>query len=501
MQKHISLRLFVVMISLVAAEGRSQDIVIKAENNGRITWEGTKLASTASVLWAASLTEPGRTNWHRLTNIVIRYPQMASDVPVFFRVVGIVETNLVAWYPLNTDAKDASGHGVDLANSGGISLPSDHINGCFRFAVGTYASQPDIDISQLPCSISFWTKFNYLQALGNTNGGAKVIHNWGLGGNGDKRRGAVVDYNDGQTLRMAMGDTPMPEIGAVSTGQWYHVVLVYQSSTNACAYLNGVMTCTATGTLGTASTTLYLGKDPGDWWGNFNGYLDDVRVYNRVVSSAEVQCLYSLGETNLVAWYPLNADAKDASGHGVDLANSGGISLPSDHINGCFRFAVGTYASQPDIDISQLPCSISFWTKFNYLQALGNTNGGAKVIHNWGLGGNGDKRRGAVVDYNDGQTLRMAMGDTPMPEIGAVSTGQWYHVVLVYQSSTNACAYLNGVMTCTATGTLGTASTTLYLGKDPGDWWGNFNGYLDDVRVYNRVVSSAEVRCLYSMGQ
>ena len=59
---------------------------------------------------------------------------------------------------------------------------------------------------------------------------------------------------------------------------------------------------------------------------NIRGRIDNVRIYNRSLSSNEVAQLYNIEstppagfETNgLVAYYPFNGNANDASGHGLN---------------------------------------------------------------------------------------------------------------------------------------------------------------------------------------
>ena len=83
-----------VIVALLAAglitTAWAQDIVVDSvAANGSLTFSGVKIGTTATVEWAASLTEPGRTNWHSLTNRFVTSNVMTSDVPMFFRVRGI----------------------------------------------------------------------------------------------------------------------------------------------------------------------------------------------------------------------------------------------------------------------------------------------------------------------------------------------------------------------------------------------------------------------------
>jgi hypothetical protein len=125
------------LLSGLLATATAQDIVIDSvSQNGSMSFEGARFGTTATVEWAASLTEAGRTNWHGLTNLVVTSDPMASDIPMFFRILGQPDTNmmngLVAYYPFNGNANDQSG----LANNAVVSGASfgldrfGHSNSC-----------------------------------------------------------------------------------------------------------------------------------------------------------------------------------------------------------------------------------------------------------------------------------------------------------------------------------------------------------------------------------
>ena len=76
------------------------------------------------------------------------------------------------------------------------------------------------------------------------------------------------------------------------------------------------------------------------------------------------------------------------------------------------------------------------------------------------------------------------IGDTK--SIGAVSTGQWYHVALVRNGNTFN-GYLDGV-----SGSSTTSSASIGANSTNGAFFGaqatsNFNGYLDDIRITKGV--------------
>jgi hypothetical protein len=78
---------------------------------------------------------------------------------------------------------------------------------------------------------------------------------------------------------------------AVNVDTWYHVVITWSSS-GAYMYLNGasVKTSAVTSKAEFAPSRISAGRYPGYY---FDGSLDDIRVYNRALSAAEVSALYN----------------------------------------------------------------------------------------------------------------------------------------------------------------------------------------------------------------
>jgi|688.fasta_scaffold102807_2 hypothetical protein len=83
----------------------------------------------------------------------------------------------------------------------------------------------------------------------------------------------------------------------------------------------------------------------------------------------------------------------------------------------------------------------------------------------------------------------------------SASTNQWIHAVLVYDGS-QVTGYKDGVATSPASWNLGTVSASdldIWVGVQKDDTTGRrFNGSVDDFRVYNRVLTPAEIRRLAS---
>ena len=82
-----------------------------------------------------------------------------------------------------------------------------------------------------------------------------------------------------------------------------------------------------------------------------------------------------------------------------------------------------------------------------------------------------------------------------------VNTGQRYHIVWVFNSSTNRTLYVNGELTATSATTAATFVTTneqIRVWRYVAIATNYFDGYIDDTRIYDKALSAAEIKTLYT---
>lgn len=98
----------------------------------------------------------------------------------------------------------------------------------------------------------------------------------------------------------------------VSLNSWQHVALVFTGSALQ-FYHNGTLSSSipANGTVSNPNVSMFIGKIPFQSFNfEFNGRVDDVALWNRALTAAEVNCLYEqaldTAMTGLVAYYPMN---------------------------------------------------------------------------------------------------------------------------------------------------------------------------------------------------
>ena len=195
----------------------------------------------------------------------------------------------------------------------------------------------------------------------------------------------------------------------------------------------------------------------------------------------------------LVAYYPFNGNANDASGNGNN-GTVNGATLIQDRFgvaNSAYNFnGTNNYIGFAGVPTSQVDnWTVSAWLKpssFNQVQSIAVALG-----YDDGYSGNG---------YSLGiylSQLHAVFGGTADLDGGFTFpvTNQWYQVVMLRNSGVTT-FYVNGVFTSGGNAATPYAPSSFRIGSENGLRY--FSGAIDDVRVYNRALSSNEVATLYA---
>jgi uncharacterized membrane protein YpjA len=463
-------------------------------------------------------------------SICTGFCQLPSYVPT---------TGLVAWYSFSGNTNDQSGNGHHLTNNGAV-LTADRCgipNSAYYFDGNTsYLSSIDtfFDNGWQNYTISLWFNtdtsynpynYNHSQTMFNTvpHYGSEISMSWG-GASGK------VDYFydshpsntnawDIFTNNSALSHT------VITTHTWTHVALVKQDTTYK-MYINGVLDNTFHNPTAAISylCQIYVGTISFYAMETFEGSLDDYGIWSRALSANEVWQLYNnncntnvpacIPFSGLVAWYPFNGNTQDETGNGHNLTNYGAV-LSTDrcgNANSAFAFdGDSTFMMSMDTFFNNgwQNYSISLWLNtdttsnsynHNHSQTMFNTSPhyGSELSMSWG--GASDK-----VDYFydshpsntnpwDIFTNNSALSNT------VINTHVWTHVALV-KSDTTYTLYINGVMDRVLHNPTVASSylCQVFIGTISGyNQLETFWGSLDDIGIWDRALSGAEVWQVYN---
>jgi hypothetical protein len=222
----------------------------------------------------------------------------------------IVPTNLlqglVAYYPFNGDANDASGNGNNGTMAGSAGLGVDRLGNSNQSLSlpGTAGTGSGVDVPSLsnmayrPVTYAAWFRLNDYPPL---TGNQAVMTLLGREQCGDAYEGAICLYSQASALTNAL----LYYTGATGnytltppTNQWCQIVLTIDTNGTVNWYFNatnvaGYGSAPAGQSLGFRIGASGSGGCGGTYRYVWNGRIDDVWIYNRVLSSNEVQQLYT----------------------------------------------------------------------------------------------------------------------------------------------------------------------------------------------------------------
>ncbi len=201
----------------------------------------------------------------------------------------------------------------------------------------------------------------------------------------------------------------------------------------------------------------------------------------------------------LIAYYPMNGNANDASGHGYHGVVHGAV-LTTDRFgnpNAAYRFdGVDDYISVANHDSLNFrrAISLNFWMKidqFSGHEAFLLSHGSWQ--HRWKVS--------LIPSRHLRWTVNTDQGIVDLDSENPLQGGIWYNVTCYYDGSGME-LYLNGELDnfTSCSGLIRQTSYDLTMGQMlPGNASYNFAGVLDEVRVYNYGLSVPEITTLYQM--
>lgn len=203
------------------------------------------------------------------------------------------------------------------------------------------------------------------------------------------------------------------------------------------------------------------------------------------------------GSDGLVAYYPLDADASDASGQGLDGLVMGDPVAITGAIGGAMEFDgegdMIEIAHDAVLDITG-PISLSLWIRPDAEEPEGQGTEAAPMCK---AGSTASPSWSWQVRYgwNSPQPY-MAFTFNTSPRAWAyvgqnLAQGEWHHIACSADGEMLT-AYLNGEATeSTPMGAITSSPTPVLIGSD--GWGSDWIGGIDEIRIYNRALSAGEV--------
>ncbi len=471
----------------------------------------------------------------------------------------IPSEGLVAWYPFNGNANDESGNGNN-GTVNGATLTTDR-NGNLNEAYHFNGSQQTILVanstslsSMSEMTFSCWV--NPESWFSNPTWGTLYFpivcksNTSSLGGLFSifLQPNSFYAYFDGYQTGSSTGSL---------LGTWVNLTVTVSPTYYMRFFIDGQLVSESQSSYvafpNNSNLDLVIGGDIPGQAEYAIGKIDNIAIYNRVLSASEIQQLYQdqtgqvqqpltcsitapvtsicEGETitlsmnttggagsssqlpanlqqGLVAYYPFNGNVQDQSAFHNDLTGMGhlfstdrnGVLNNSVYLsNDAYLFA----ANQVQLSEFDQGQTINFWFKIldfpsdgkeHFIISKGNGNGFYECffsdyndlnafIYRFGVASNNYHPQGTGVSFSN------------------IALNEWINFTLTTDLSAHR-LYINGefYMEQFLPSGIGTSTSGLYLGRNvlSNSSTGYFNGFIDDVAIYNRALSPSEIQQLYT---
>jgi hypothetical protein len=242
--------------------------------------------------------------------------------------------------------------------------------------------------------------------------------------------------------------------------------------------------------------------------------LNSSSLTNQTDENLTVYYYEGTGNKTIVNWYlndtsitllnvPFEADeisnVTDYANNAVGTVQGGTFNATGGYDSkGAFEFDGGTEAADQinfsDVNLNHLNYSIEVWAKFN-------DNTGQQPILSLNTPFTSDDLLIGVdnTDFNIGNITFAVYSASDWREASSTIlpvVGEWYHIVVIH-NDTNKSIYINGQWEGADANVATPAKTTLSIGKRKSSDI-NFNGTVDELKIYNHSLSAEQILALYN---
>lgn len=420
-----------------------------------------------------------------------------------------LDSGLVAFFPFNGNANDESGNNNN-GTVNGATLTQDRF-GRSGYAYSFNGANNFISVFDNPIlfsddlTLSWWYKVSEYS-------GTRVVLGWVEGGYRYQQffDGNSLAYLNGYNVT-SPGTYFNPTYNVTAVNEWQHVLVTYkklsESSSTTALYFNGELKQTDNHTLAMAYQSgfnFYIGKTHDGAY--FNGEIDDIRIYNRVLNNDEVIELYNDSTTyvppliGLVAFYQFNANTQDSSGNFNDGINHNGVYEKDRYGNddaSMFFNGVDSYIEGINPG-NNLPVGNSPRTFCAWVNNLEYNQWGSNIFHYGTAQAAPTNFHFLITDVlglGNGYGYSVVYGTT------ILNDSTWHFVTGVYEGGTERITklYVDGQL-----------DTSGVITSEPNTVLGNnwkigqfiasgipFKGNIDELRVYNIALSTQQIWDMY----
>lgn len=425
------------------------------------------------------------------------------------------------------DTKDSGRYNLSGVDNALTLVAGCKVGSCYKFNNATSYINLTTSAGPLNLSYSNFTISAWIYWTGSTTRGA-IVDKLSTTINSPAYR-LFMETNDSASFYLQSNTSGHYVLGwsnvTVQKGVWTSIIWVVNRNGTSDGYLNGSLVFSMPSS--SANTKWFEpigGNDPayigrgnltstGTSVKTFAGSIDEVNIWNRTLSSSEVSALYSaqnsgtftntlsnvtlalrsksyaFNDSGLVSWWDLGDSSDNETVTNVSLGLSGNnnnlsfFNAVTVNANGIIGKAVNVsagYCVSASAISTTSSYSVALWFNPSIAPSGVNQLFSVNSAHNLSIYPSG------LLNYTDGAS-------SVSTTASSLSFGTWHHLV-VEGNSTGVLLFLDGSQNASNAVAASAVVNTVTLGAASN----GFNGLVDDVKVWNRSLSVAEVTALYN---
>ncbi len=424
----------------------------------------------------------------------------------------------LSWSGATGEVLDSVGTNNGTAQNGAITTTGISGNGGLFDGADDYVElADDLAVLRGTGSMSIWIKTT--QTGDDTMWRAPGITGIEEAGGGDDVFWGWIDASGHIGITYA-NEAATKSTTVINDDTWHHVVLTRDSSSGeVVVYVDGIeedRKMRASGSVSTLRSFASLGRieDTGGTPEYFEGSMDEVEIFDTILTLEEVEDLYFKSHTivepdveyRMDECYWLNSsatpeDVKDSSANGFHATSSNSAAITINNVNPTVC-NYGTFSVEPDMVASDYKnggkteegLTVSFWIKadqkFQKWSTIISKTKKYRWDNGWGFVNRGDESIELtffINKYNENIT------DTTI-----TSAEGWVHIVGTYDKNVMR-LYKNGVEVDTNNynKNVKNAEDPMKLAFDGDSRDGEFIGSLDEVKFWDEALDAIEIKRIF----
>ncbi|MFB6319082.1 LamG-like jellyroll fold domain-containing protein [Saccharicrinis sp. FJH54] len=430
-----------------------------------------------------------------------------------------LDSGLVAYYTFDGNANDFSGNENHGTVFGNVALAKDrfnNFNSAYYFdGVDDQIIIPHTALNSFNAQTDSYTIMLWLKSDSSVMNACRVIEKWNSETTSSYPYSLQAGPKGCNSVIYDTYNTYENNVGMIWDNTWHLLVASVDSSTKKLTTFLDGDTVNSISIENISSTSNNIDWIIGGIYDDYNrsrkyiGYIDELKIYNRILTDNELNHLYNEQEPvanimdSLVAYYPLDSTFNDMSGNDFDAENHG-VTFGSDLFgkkNAAAYFENAAYLVVPHdkkLNFSTEDFSISLWVK-------SNSDARQMICQKGGINEYDDPQY--WIRLNDQQgTASFTTGNGTRNSVittckNNIADNEWHHIVAVRMDSLHQLFVDNHLVAQTIATPQNTDNDQdlkfglqkLYYGDiNP------FSGYLDEIKIFSKALSEDNISDLYN---